>query len=100
MIKHLVMFKLKENAEGATKIENALKLVSKLEDLKEHIPEIVQMEAGCNCNPSDAAYDVALYSSFVNREELEKYRIHPEHVKVAAFIGNVAEDRAVVDYEV
>ena len=100
MIKHVVMWKLKEHAEGADKLQNALKMISQLENLKDHIPEIVQMEAGRNMNPSAASFDVAMYSSFVTKEDLETYQTHSEHTKVVAFISKVEENRVVVDYEI
>ncbi len=100
MIKHIVLWKLKDQVEGTSKIENALKIITQLEDLKNHIPEIVQIEAGRNFNPSEAAYDVALYSMFVSKEDLEKYQTHPEHVKVASFVNSVVDERVVVDYEI
>jgi hypothetical protein len=31
--------------------------------------------------------------------ELETYQEHPEHKRVAAYIGKVRTDRACVDYE-
>ncbi len=100
MIKHIVLWKLKDQIEGTSKIENALKIITQLEDLKNHIPEIVQIEAGRNFNSSEVAYDVALYSTFVSKEDLEKYQQHPDHVKVASFINSVVDERVVVDYEI
>ena len=34
------------------------------------------------------------------KEDLELYQKHPEHLKVAEFIGKARERRAVVDYHV
>ena len=100
MIQHIVMWKLRENAKGIDKTENALEMVSRLKGLQDRIPEIVHFEVGRNISPSEASYDVALVSSFVHREDLNRYQVHPEHIKVVDFIGSVAECRAVVDYEV
>jgi hypothetical protein len=98
MLKHIVLFKLKENVEGASKEENAKKIKRDLESLKSMIPQIRHMEVGINCIPGDAAYDVAIYSEFASEADLSIYAKHPEHVKVADFVGKVRESRVVVDY--
>jgi hypothetical protein len=98
MIKHIVLWKLKAQAQGAGKDENAAIMKRDLEALKQKIPQIRHIEVGRNCIPSDAAYDVALYSEFANEEDLMIYQQHPEHQKVADFVGTVRESRVVVDY--
>ncbi|NTW58261.1 MAG: Dabb family protein [Nitrospirae bacterium] len=98
MLKHIVLFKLRENAESASKEANAKKIKRDLESLKGVIPQIRHMEVGINCIPGDAAYDVAIYSEFANEADLSIYAKHPEHVKVAEFVGKVRESRVVVDY--
>lgn len=100
MIKHIVMWKLKDSFDGMNKSEIALKLKNELESLKSKIPQIMEIEAGINFNLSEAAYDVALYSSFENKEALSAYQKHPEHVKVAEFVSEIRTERCVVDYEV
>jgi Stress responsive A/B Barrel Domain len=100
MIKHIVMWKLKENALGNTKEANALTIKKQLEDLVGTITEIKSLEVGINFNPSEAAFDVVLYSEFENEESLNSYMKHPLHVKVADFVSQVRENRVVVDYQV
>jgi hypothetical protein len=100
MIKHIVCFKLKETAEGASKTDNALKIKSLLEALPKTIPQIKLMEVGINVVPSDAAYDVALYSAFSSIDDLNIYLKHPDHIKAADFVGKVRESRVVVDYKI
>jgi hypothetical protein len=100
MFKHIVMWRLKDQAEGAGKEENALKIKNMLEGLKSRIDEIQHVEVGIDVSRSEASYDVVLYSEFRNRLDCEAYARHPEHVKAAEFIGKVRTDRVVVDYEV
>lgn len=100
MIKHIVMWRLKDEALGARAAENAERLQKRLEALKESIPEIRELEVGININPSSAASHVVLYSVFDSREDLEAYQKHPEHQKVAGFVGEIRSERRVVDYEV
>ncbi|WP_434284117.1 Dabb family protein [Clostridium botulinum] len=99
MIKHIIMWKLKEFAEGKSKLENANIIKINLEDLKHRIDEVKLIEVGVNINNSQQAYDVVLYSEFENLEDLNLYQNHPDHVKVGEFINKVKEDRIVTDYE-
>ena len=99
MIKHLVMWKLKDVAEGATKEQNTRKMISDLEALKHTIPQIRHLEVGANFVPSDFSYDVALYSEFETEEDLAIYQKHPDHKSVGAFVEKVRESRIVVDYK-
>lgn len=95
MIKHIVMWKLKDkNDETLNKMKNDL------EGLKDKISEIKEIEVGIDFNGSDAAYDVVLYSVFESKEDLDAYQTHPEHVKAGVFIKSVVSNRVVVDYEV
>lgn len=98
MIKHIVMWKLKEVAECGDRVQNARKMKHDLEALKTKIPQIRHIEVGVNSIPSEASYDVVLYSEFNNEQDLEIYQKHPEHLKVAEFVATVRERRAVVDY--
>jgi hypothetical protein len=99
MIKHIVLWKLKASAADASKQENAQKIKELLEALPALIPEVHSLEVGLNFAEGNAAFDVALYSEFQTKEDLEVYRVHAEHVKAAGFVGEVTEDRVVVDYE-
>ena len=100
MIKHIVMWKLKDSARGNSKDQNALELKSVLEDLKNKISVIKQIEVGINFNKSSAAYDVVLYSEFNSQQDLQAYQKHPDHVKVVDFVNEIRDDRAVVDYQI
>jgi hypothetical protein len=99
MIKHVVMWKLKDFAEEADKARNAKRIKIELEALKNTIPQIFHLEVGINFLESDAASDVVLFSVFKNEKDLELYQNHPDHRAVAEFIGKVKEDRTVVDYK-
>lgn len=92
MVTHIVMWKFGSN-------EKMLEAKAQLESLSSQIPQIVAFEVGIDFNRSGAAYDLSLYSTFLSREDLAAYQINPEHVKVAQFIGTIATDRGVVDYE-
>ncbi len=100
MIKHLVMWTIKNGIDGKTKEQNILRLKVTLDELVGKIPEIKELEVGVNYNSSPAAFDIVLYTVFKDKEELAIYQDHPDHVKVKEFVAKVADKRAVVDYEV
>ena len=100
MIKHLVFFKLAEEAEGNAKAENILIIKEKLEALKQVIPVIRKIEVRSN-HPGASVdnYDIVLDSEFDSLEDLNIYANHPEHLKVGEFIAKVRTERAAIDYE-
>lgn len=100
MIKHIVFFNIADEFEGLSKAELANRIKTELEALKPLIPEIINIEVGLN-NPAAPSgnYDLALYSEFKSMQDLDAYQVHPEHKRVAAFIGKVKTGRACVDYE-
>ena len=100
MIKHIVLWKLKEGVDGKSKPENAAALKAALENLKGKIPEIGALEVGLNYNPADTASDVSLYTEFKNQDDLDKYQKHPEHLKVVEIVKKLTAERRVSDYEV
>ena len=100
MVKHIVMIRLKEYENKTQKLENALLLKKAIEDLRIHIDEIKSMEVGLNFNNKPHAYDLVLTAVFQTEDDLEIYRMHPEHKKVMVFMNQVTEVKAIVDYEV
>jgi hypothetical protein len=100
MIKHIVMWKLKDFAEGAGREENARRMKEAIEALKDSIEQIIHLEVGLNFNSSQVAYDVALYSEFASKEDLQIYQQHPDHLRIAnSLTRKVTLDRKIVDYE-
>lgn len=101
MVKHIVMWNLKEEALGNTKEENAILIKEKLEALKADIPELKYIEVGINNkNYAPKNYDVVLISEFENFEALYEYKVHPKHQEAGKFVGKVTETRAAVDYKI
>jgi quinol monooxygenase YgiN len=98
MIKHIVMWRLKESGADGARKENAKKLKAILESLREKIVEIKRLEVGINFAESESSADVVLYSEFASKETLDAYQKHPEHLKVVEFVKQVSAERRVVDY--
>lgn len=100
MIKHIVMWKLKEYAEGAGKDANAVRLKSMLDACNGLVPGILKFEVALAQPGLEATYDIVLYSEFISKEALDAYQDHPEHQAIKPFIGAVRELRQCMDYSV
>lgn len=98
MIKHIVMFRFREFAESNNKKGNVQMLKAYLEALPAQIDEIKLFQVGVNFSEAAVSYDLVLVSEFLSKEALYSYQKHPEHLKVADFVGKVCESRVVVDY--
>jgi hypothetical protein len=99
MIKHIVVWRLKESTGGKSKGENARMLERELNSLRGKIKEIRELEVGINFNPAQDAYDLALIAEFANKTDLDNYLNHPEHQRVVGILRQHRDSRIVVDYE-
>jgi len=98
MIKHIVMWKLKDEAHGNDKATNAGLVKEKLEALSGKIDGLLKIEVGIDFL-GGGNFDVVLYSELSSKEALDIYQNHPLHQAVLPFIREVVMDRKAVDYE-
>ncbi len=99
MIKHIVMWRLKEHAQGNSRKTNAQLVQQKLESLRGRIPGMLKIEVGVDFSATADSADIVLYSEFENREALDVYQSHPDHEAIKPFIMDVRAERRLVDYE-
>ncbi len=99
MIKHIVMWKFKAEAEGQTKVQNMEQVAESLLALRSIIPELESMEIGQDLGIGREPFDMVLITTFADAEALERYQHHPAHKAVSAFCAKVREARATVDFE-
>jgi hypothetical protein len=96
MIKHIILWKLKEEY-NTQKIK--LEIKEGIENLLGVVPGLVEIKVQTERLDSSNA-DVMLYSVFESVEALKGYAIHPEHVKVAdTKVRPFTEMRLCMDYE-
>lgn len=98
MVKHIVLFKLKEEIPAARREEVMLRFKEAIEALPAVIPFIRRIEVGLNVNPAEA-WHIALYSEFDTLDDVKAYAVHPAHVAAGKLLAEVKESRACVDYE-
>lgn len=95
MIKHVIVIKFKPDVTDSEK--NSFE--EELSKLPSVIPEIKGFIFGRDVVRSERSYDFALVSDFDSLEALDRYRKHPEHVKVLQQVRNIAEHIVAVDFE-
>ena len=100
MIRHVVMWKFKNGAEGKTKLENMEWVRDHLYALVPIIPQIKKMEIGFDITGSDMSMDLMLLTEFESVEEMKIYANHEEHLKVSKYVRSVIESRVVLDCEI
>lgn len=101
MIRHIVMFRFHEEADGRSKQENLEIAKQILEDLMGVVPTLVSMKVNLNSSLAGKDnFDLILDSEFESMEGLQEYVVHPAHKKVGEFIVKVRESRASIDFEV
>lgn len=99
MINHVVLFKLKKYDSESEKQNEISNIEDALLSLSGKIDELKYIEVGVNYDLEAKSFDICLITHFESVDQLDAYRIHPEHLKVAEFIGQHAIERAAVDYE-
>lgn len=100
MIKHIVMWQLKEQAEGADKAANASKMKALLDACAGIVPGMGKFEVALAEPGMECTYDVLLYSEFASAAALDAYQNHPQHVALKPFVASVRSARQCMDYEV
>ncbi len=96
MIKHIVIWKLKEE----NKEENARKIKEALENLNGQIPGLLHLEIGFDFSNQESSGDIVLYSEFDTQEHLNAYVVHPKHVAAGQIVRENTCDRKMIDYKI
>lgn len=99
MIRHIVLFSLKDNADGYTKAENIKRVVDALLACKD-LPGIEKFEVITANEGLEATMDILLDTIFIDKAALDAYQIAPIHEVAKALIGKVREDRECFDYHI
>lgn len=100
MIKHMIIWKLKETFTESEKAEIKTGIKEGLEGLKGKIPGLTDIKVYTN-GLSSSNGDVMLDSTFESEEALKNYAIHPLHVDVAdTKVRPFTQSRSCFDFEV
>lgn len=100
MVKHIILWQLKDELVGAEKDAVKQGIKEGLEGLQGVIPGLLEIKVNTNGLSSSNA-DVMLDSSFESEDALKAYAVHPAHVKVAdEKVRPFTKTRACLDFEV
>lgn len=97
MVKHIVLFKLKDEVPAEEKLAVMTKFKKAIEALPAKISVIRKVEVGLNINPEET-WDIALYSEFDTLEDVKSYATHPCHVAASQILADIKQGRACLDY--
>ena len=100
MVKHVILWTLKDELSAAEKEEVKKGIKEGLEGLAGKIPGMVDIKVNINGLASSNA-DLMLDSTFESEEALKGYAIHPEHVAVAdGKVRPYTKIRSCLDFEI
>lgn len=100
MVKHVILWTLKEELSTSEKEEVKKGIKEGLEGLAGKIPGLLDIKVNIDGLSSSNA-DLMLDSTFENEEALKGYAVHPEHVAVAdGKVRPYTAIRSCLDYEV
>ena len=100
MVKHVILWQLKDELDDAQKEAVKAGIKEGLEGLQGQIPGLVEIHVNCKGLESSNA-DVMLDSTFTDAEALKGYSVHPNHVAVAnGKVRPFTKTRVCLDYEV
>ena len=98
MVKHVILWVLKDELSESEKAEVKKGIKEGLERLKGDIPGLIDIKVNTDSLPSSNA-DLMLDSSFEDEEALKAYSVNPAHVAVAdSKVRPYTKTRTCLDY--
>lgn len=92
MVKHIVLYTLRETADKAAAVATVR---AALKPLVGQIPGLLYLEI----RQAYQGADYALYSEFESREALQNYTVHPLHLEAKTHFHHLIATRLAADYE-
>jgi len=93
MVKHIVLFKLKDQKDR----ERAL---AALNGMKGKIDGLLDLDAGEDFLGSGRSYDIGLICTLRDKAALDFYQEHPLHQPVKKLMAEIRENSVAVDFEI
>jgi len=99
MIRHIVLFKLKEFSSEVEKNDVLEKVLMNFRSLIGEIPQIRQYHVERDISYGQGSFDVVIDSNFDSLEDLKAYQDHPAHKFAVAQNKQLCSHKAVIDYK-
>ena len=93
MIRHIVLFKIKEEFKSEIP-----QLVKNFYTMKGRVEGLLDLEAGADILGSERSYDLALICTFADRASFDAYQTHPAHMPVKKRMHEVREGSVACDF--
>ena len=94
MVKHIVVFKVKEEF-----MDEALGMIEDFRKKKGLIPGLKDFSIGTDFVHSARSYDVGLIATLEDKEALNVYANHPVHVPFKTRMAEISSSVVAVDFE-
>lgn len=95
MVDHIVLFAVKEDAPE----EDVEDLLSSLASLTEKVSSVRDFSVGEDFSGRAGEYTHALFARFEDRDGLQEYLEHPDHLAAVEKLDAHTSGRLVADYE-
>lgn len=100
MIKHIILWQLKDELSAEEKVQVKAGIKAGLEGLQGKIPGLTEIRVQTEGLVSSNA-DVMLDSTFTDEAALKGYAVHPDHVEVAdTKVRPYTKTRSCMDFEI
>ena len=97
MVRHIILWKLKETMTDGEKVAARAEAKRRLEALNGQIEGLISLTVITDRLPSSNA-DMMLDSSFTDAEALAGYQVNPKHLEAAGYVRSVVESRLCLDF--
>lgn len=99
MVKHIILWQLKDEFSAEEKFEIKANIKNALESLAGQIPGLLEIKVNIEALPTSTA-DLMLDSTFTDASALAAYAIHPAHVAAAgSAVLPFTKNRSCLDFE-
>lgn len=100
MIKHVILWKLRDDLSEEEKETAKQGIKTSLEALKGKVPGLLEIQVNIN-GLETSTVDVMLDSTLESVEALKGYAVHPDHVAAAnTYVRPFTAVRSCLDYEI
>lgn len=99
MIRHIVLFKLKEFSSEVERIDAIEKILINFRSLIGEIPQIRNYKVEKDIIGGPNSFDVIIDSNFDSLDDLKAYQSHPAHLFAVEQNKAWSEKKVVLDYQ-
>lgn len=92
MIKHIYLYKIKDPSKKE-------EVVAKLMSLKNHVPEIFELEVGMDFKGADNSYEICEYVTFRTMQDFLAFGKNEYHESIRQYMSSVQKSSVKIDYE-